>query len=1144
MTKIMMMRISQNPVARWVFTVAVLLCCHGAARAFDPSIYASHSRLASGRWVKIAVDHSGIYQITSADARNWGFGDLSRVHIYGYGGAPLSEVLTEDQPDDLPQVPVVRKDDRILFYAQGPITWKYSSSDIPQLQVQNTYSTQGYYFVTDEGEDVELTPVGTIGNGTPITSFTERVFHEEEITNPGEMGRIFLGEDFRYRTSQVFKFDLPGMVVGTNAKVMTNFAARAGTFSYLTFQCNGNTVGNSQRDSIGSTSDPHCFYLARQFTKSVNLGGATELNYTVNFKNSSATLARLDYITVNYERALNLADNGALYVGLNRALLNSTYQVTGCSENTHVWDVTQPWNISALNTTLTDNTITFSPAFTGRRELVIWNDNATGFEHPTVVGTVNAQDLHGEATPDMIIISPTQYLTQAERVAGIHRTVDGMRVLVVDQKTVFNEFSSGSPDFMAYRRLAKMMWDRGADDNAHRLGYLLLFGNGNFDNRTISDKKSALSYPKLLTWQTESSNMENSSYTSDDYCGALADNSGTNLSDAQHDIAIGRLPVRSVDDARTAVDKLVKYITKPDFGAWKANVLNVADDEDQATHMEQAENLIQIARQNGGYDYQFNHVFIDAFEGVSKGSNLEYPSARDKMYNTLREGVLWWNYTGHASPNGMTGNNLLRRNDVAQNLYYHHLPVLYAATCEFTRFDGTDPSCGEQVFLNPNGGAIAVISPPRLVYSGSNGFLNAAVGKHIFERDENNMPHRVGDILRRGKNEVLGNADSLRYFLLGDPAMRMAMPSHKAVIESINETTVDADTLLVLQARQTVTFKGSILDMNNHPATGFNGTIISTLYDRQDSVLTHGYGDGKPFRYIDRENKLAVSVDSVMNGKFSIKLTIPSELLIPVFKTDLSARINLYAYSTRDSIEAMGSSEDFCILGYDHTVKPDTVGPTIEVFGLNSASFADGEEVNENPLVLATVSDQNGINVSNSGIGHAISLTLDERTSFNNITTYYTPIMAEQGTRGNINYPLNDLAEGPHSLRLKVWDVYNNSSEKTITFNVVNGLKPQIADVYALGNPASVETKFYVKHNRPDAMVTVRIQVFDLMGREVWSTVQTGRSDLYTTIPITWTLTDNGGRRVPRGIYIYRAILSTDGVHEATKSKKLAVTSE
>ena len=222
----------------------------------------------------------------------------------------------------------------------------------------------------------------------------------------------------------------------------------------------------------------------------------------------------------------------------------------------------------------------------------------------------------------------------------------------------------------------------------------------------------------------------------------------------------------------------------------------------------------------------------------------------------------------------------------------------------------------------------------------------------------------------------------------------------------------------------------------------------------------------------------------------------------------------------------------------------DTIGPDIIVMGLNTETFANGSDVNESPLLLATVSDESGVNFSSAGVGHSMTLILDGTISYNDLISYYTPMFAEEGTLGSISYQLNDLTQGLHNLRLRVWDVFNNVSEKTITFNVVNGLAPDIADVYCVGNPASVETSFYVKHNRPDAVVSVTIEVFDLMGRRVWSATQSGRSDMYTSTPITWNLIDSGGHRVQRGIYVYRATISTDGVKEATKAKKLAVTSE
>ena len=538
-------------------------------------------------------------------------------------------------------------------------------------------------------------------------------------------------------------------------------------------------------------------------------------------------------------------------------------------------------------------------------------------------------------------------------------------------------------------------------------------------------------------------------------------------------------------------------------------------------------------------------MFTDAFNAVSAGGARTYPDARTKMFTALNEGVLWWNYVGHASTQNWTGEGLLMRSDVETKLFYKRLPVLYAATCEFCYFDNSVLSSGEHMFLNPNGGVIALICPPRKAYISNNGRLTSAVSRYAFSRDEKGKQRRIGDIIRLAKNEFSEDIDNKRrYFVFGDPAMRLAYSPYTARVETINGKPVDKDNMPVFKAREQVEFSGSIVGADGKILPNFNGAIVSTLFGPEQTVVTHGYGpkdDADTVHYDDRPNRLAINMDTVIGGRFTVRVIIPSEVNNE-YDNYSPSLINLYAYDRRDTLEAMGSNSDFFIYGYEDEEVADTIGPKIIVMGLNNEQFENGSNVNESPLLLATVSDDSGVNFSSAGIGHNMTLTLDGTNSYNDVNSYYTPMFAEQGTKGSINYQLNDLAQGPHTLRLRVWDVYNNMSEKTISFNVVNGLAPDIADVYCAGNPASVEASFYVRHNRPDAVVSVTIEVYDLMGRLVWNTTQSGRSDMYTSAPVTWDLTDMSGRRVPRGIYVYRATISTDGVKEATKSKKLAVT--
>ena len=1133
--------------------LALLVISTGSVQALEKSYYAPASKLAEGKWVKIAVKESGIYQITADDILTWGLGsDLSQIHVFGYGGAPLSEeMLGDNYVDDLPQVPVVRSGNRILFYAQGPTTWEKLNAIFDHLQVQHPYATAGCYLVTNDARynDLDITQADNSPTGPVQNTFIERLCHEQEIINLGHTGRTFLGESFDSNRSQTFQFELNGMVSGSTVKVYPVFAAKTTeAASTVTYGYNGIPLQPLSDDIIPPVYN---FFSSTHFQQSKSikqftLDDTNQLSFQVDYScPGTVHAARLDFITVNYERQLALM-KGSLPFGLNQASRETTYQITDCSPTTRVWDVTLPYAPVQQNLTVTDGTAAFSPAMSGRREFVAFDQSASSFSHPELVGEVDNQNIHAQAAPDMIILAPAAYLEQAQRVAALHEQYDGYRVLVLDHEKVFNEFSSGTPDAMAYRRLCKMFYDRGMSDDGHCLQYLLLFGGGNYDNRMIGTNANSMDNQLLLTWQSEFSANEDYSFTTDDFFAMLDDGSGTSPRNTLN-IAVGRMPVKSVDEACIAVNKLEKYMTKPDYGSWKNQMMFVADDENNGIFMEQSMDMIEIARAHGGEDMACSYVFTDAFDAWNWIGTRRYPDARDKMFNTLNEGVLWWNYNGHADPYNWTSEGLLTPDDVENNLNYGHLPVLFTSSCEYCRFDNDSVSGGEQMFIKPSGGVIALIATARLAFIAPNGKFNNAVSRYIFAGDESGRPKRIGDIIKLGKNE-LNNIDDnkLRFFVFGDPAMRLAYAPLTARIEAINGQPVDSEggEPFVFGPNQSIEFVGQIIGLNGEIATGFNGNVISTLYGPEQSVTTHGYGEGKPVTYEDHPTRLAINIDTVVGGQFTARVVIPDKRNVE-YDNYRPALINLYAYDSRDTLEAKGSYSDFYIYGCDDdNQETDSIGPDIIMMVLNDESFVNGSDVNASPLLLATVADESGVNLSPAGSVGSMVLTLDYSTIYYDLVNGYTPLYAEQGTLGSISYQLNDLPLGHHRLGLFVWDVYGNSSLKTISFNVSNASVAEIAasndlDIYSEFNGS--ETTFYVRHNYLAADVKVTVEVYDLMGRRVWQTTQPGSG---FTVPVTWNQQDDGGCRVPGGIYIYRAIISADGIKEATKAKKLAVTGE
>lgn len=1128
----------------YLFLVLVFALLPSMAKAFPIETYAGNSAMSSGRWVKISVSQSGLHLITHAELSSWGFSDPSKVHVYGYGGKRISDVLSLDNyTDDLPLVQSSHTSRGIVFYASGPVTWTKSSTHNYSHSL-NPFSTVGYYFLSDK--DVNAKPIersGTSGDfSNATTTFTERTFHEKEAVSIGETGHLLLGEDFKYTRSQSFSFQLPGRVSGTEVWMECSFTTKTlSSSSSLKFSANGTTLPTSSSDAIPSTTNSSYVHGKTGLTrKTFNINGE-QLNLGITY-NASVTvhLAHLNYIDINYTRRISL-NNGILHFRTSEPAV----KLAGASTATHVWDVTDPLSISEMKTSSADNGVAWLNPFSGDREYAAWNENGS-FLSVTFAGNVANQNLHALSTPDMVIFTVSSWKTQADRIAELHRnSSDSLKVHVVVQDQVFNEFASGNPDVNAFRKMLKMMWDRG-NGTSRPLKYALFMGRGIYDNRKLTAAAQSLNLKTMPIWQTDDGISDNDSFTTDDIFAFLNDNSGATPAKDNLCIAVGRFPVRSSSEAKDVVDKLYSYINSSPKKAWKNQVLLVADDQDNGIHMTQTESAYNnFTSSESGRQFFYNKIYTDAF--TLQGNS--YPEAHDQMMRKLDEGIVWWNYVGHANTTSWTAEGVLSYTDMS-NLYLKQYPFLYAATCDFLRWDAQSICGAELMQFNRYGGIIGCISATRPVYISDNALMTNAISKYAFTRDNDNRFLTIGEIHRLAKNDrelnydnngtLKGNANKLRYTLMGDPAMRLCTPDYSVRLLSVNDEPVEPETQVTLMARQHATLKGAVYDRDGNKMDNFNGIISVTMYDAEKSTTTNGNGnEGAQITFEEQGGLIYAERDSVINGEFSINAIMPSE----VANNFRPAALNMYAYSTQNSDDAMGCNRDFYVYGYDESAQDDNSSPVITSFYLNHESFKNGDEVNESPMVFASFHDDMAINLSSSGIGHMITLTLDNSKTFTDVSQYYTPDIALDAA-GSISYPLEDLTPGSHTLRLKVWDTSGNSTESTIDFFVRPGLAPIIYDIYSDANPAHTEANFYLTHNRPDAMLTVTLNVYNLMGHLLWSTTEEGRSDMFKSFPITWNLCDMAGRRVNRGIYIYKAFITTDGEQYSTATKKLAVAAQ
>ena len=1118
------MKLSLNAfVLRCVAMVAVVAGAVYAPvdiAAFDTVIYAASSRLSQGRFVKIRVKESGMHLITNTELKRYGFPNPEKVRVYGYGARCSDDILSIDRYiDDLPETASELTSDGIVFYANGPIVWSLNS-DGHLTHSRNYYSDYGYYFLAeseDKRKDIPTTATPTSASNL-ANSFTDVMLHESELVSGGKTGHTLLGEDFSSTQSRTFSFTPVNPLENSKIWVSCAFASKTvnGSASVSISANNGEKLASATIEQTDDDSYSH--YRMKYFDGTASIATGQQ-NISVNYSpTGKVKLARLDYLCINYSRQLAMTDGL-----LNFRISDSGASLSGATADTRIWDVTSPDEIRSVNAALNGSDLQWIPSLSGLRQYAAWQPGAKMLT-PEFVGEVTASNIHGADTPDMVIITTEAFRSQAKQIAALH---SDMKLLVVTAEEVFNEFSSGTPDYMALRRMLKMFYDRGG------LKYALMFGRGIYDHRQLTDAAKNLGYPVLMQWQSVDGANDNTSFTTEDYLAFLSDGAGANPATDYHCIAVGRIPVSTASEADAAVSKLKAYMADADRSDWKNRILLTSDDGDEAVHITQMEKAYNsMIASDAGANYLYNKVYVDAYQVVDRVAQ----GANERMFRELNRGTLWWWYTGHADEDSWTTEGLLTASDL-KSIRFAHQPMLYAATCDFLRWDLAEQSGAEQLFFNTSG-VIGAIAATRPVYISMNLDMSLAVAATMFDTDADGSPIPVGEILRRAKNRLLSPADSnkLRYVLLGDPALKLASADLRAVIETINGSPVSADTPATVSALGTLSATGRIVDSNGNIVSDFDGTLTPTLYDAEYSTTTLGR-DGPEVTFEEQGNRLAIGREAISGGRFDFTLTMPSQIA----DNYRPAALNLYAVAA-DERDAAGVCRNLYVYGYNDNVSTDTVAPVIEEFVLNSSSFRSGDAVNTSPMVIARVSDDVAINISGAGIGQRMSLLLDNNKSLSDVEQYFTP--GDDGARsGTISYQLSDLAEGDHSLRLRVWDISGNFAEQTIFFSAVAGLSPDIVDLYVDNNPAVDCANFYVRHNRPDAMIEVSLVVYDMMGRMVWSTVQAGRSDGFISAPIKWDLTDRGGRRVPRGIYIYRAIVTCDGAASPSAARKLAVTS-
>ena len=1088
----------------------------------------------SGPWYRMEVNQEGMYKITRSTLSAAGIDvanlDPRTIKIYNHGGIPLPLKTSGTDPATLGPVEnsifvlgesdgIWNDEDYLLFYGKPLGGWDYSSVANDFIYIQHPYDLKNYYWLTFGGSDgkrmVVIPPAATAGTITD-TYFMQRAHFEEDRYNLLASGTDWYGyRFFGLNGSAAFNYNLDYQVSGMqNARLRIKFKSANGIKwqdplkYYYWFTVYLNSTRNPTPLLISSQlSSRTSVIFEKSFNASDYLVNGTN---TVNVEyrgNLSDCSAHLDWVEFYHPHDYTVTDNALnFYTNTTGQLVN--YGISGfTSTDARFFDISRPVDVKIIDNNNGIQSGVFNVTLDLRdskpKHLLITSLNSTS------VKTVSGLSLYEPAvnlldntlSADLIIITHSGFHSSAAELAALRNTgPDPLQSLVVDLRDIFFYFSSGVKDVVAIRdfiRYAYYNW------TAPRPSYVLLFGDGHYDYRNI-----ALADTNRVPPFEISSDYELDSRETDNFYVDVNYNS-SDFSSIVPDLAIGRLPAESILDARRIVDKLKSYEAAKERDGWQTVLTFVADDEvtssssNEWMHQNQTESLATLSELR---KFIKQKIYLSAYNSVPGGFGRVKPEANQAIIDQLNEGTLLINYVGHGSPEAWAHESaLFMSRDLPRIQNEGRLAFWIAATCDFGKYDDPkEPSFSEALVWEENRGAIAVISSARLVFSGDNFNFNRNYLTKLFPNGGPSL--RTGEALLLSTN---GGSNDQKYHLFGDPSMYLADPRDRVQI-----TAVTPDTLKALSK---VKVEGLITDPNLQPIGDFNGGAFLIVNDAQyDSVNTGG-----PYSYILLGPRIFKGEISVVNGAFIGEFIVPKSIRYHNLST---GRITVYAWSENNNTDAMGFTGNLLFNGTEQNLNDD-LGPQIDLYFKDQENFNNGDLVSKNPILVATMSDESGINLTRE-VGHTIEIKIDDVPA-KDITSFFA-YERDSYSNGKLTYYLENLTSGDHRLALQAWDNINNPGLNEIVFKVAASSEVILTDVYNYPNPFQGETNFTFQAQGLSTDAQIQIRVYTISGRLIKKLDNlTQPKPGFNYYP--WNGRDEDGDELANGVYIYKIILKNAG---------------
>ena len=1128
---------------------------NSSSSSFQKAALVSNSVLASGDWYRFYIEKSGVYRISRSFLQSLGFDpgkiDPRRIKIYGNGGKMLPLANSAYYPDDLSENAIqiigegdgtFNNEDYILFYGEGVENWNTES----QTNL-NLYDSKSYYYITASGGDGKRIAHTNqpSGNSTlDLNTFDDYQFHEIDQTNLVRLGRQWLGESFDINQEQEFTFNFPNIETTVPVKIEVNTASAAFTPTSFAVTANGQSIGNINFSSLITSSDVK-FYQEKLPPNTTFTGAETiKIKLTYNNNGVPGSKGYLDYINLTAKR--KLIGNGKQFkfqynaAGSTAGIVN--YTIGNAGGISQIWDITDLYNVSKIENS---NQASFSfKASLGEIRKYIAIDAADYFTplkesqskivNQNLKGTLfkNAQNAFQDI--DYVIIAPKFLVSQAEKLAGFHRSYSNLNVKVITLENIYQEFSSGKQDVAAIRNCIKYIYDN-ASSTDKRVKYLNLFGDASYDYKDRIQNNTNI----VPIYQSLKSNTTGeASFASDDFFALMDANEGIVASPfGGVDIAVGRMLVSDNAQAQEMVNKVMEYHDLKSYGNWRNNIVLISDDSDaadDATIQFRQNNLADVIAAEKPF-FNIDKIFLDSYVQEAAAGGSRYPKARTDFFNAFEKGALIFNYLGHGGEDGLASERIWEKAD-GQNLNNQYkYPLFITITCEFSRFDDpTRPTAGEYTFWNPKGGAISMLTTIRAIGQVNGEIFNDKLNRILLSYGSNQY-QPIAESLRIAKNQNPSSSSNIVVYI-GDPALMLAIPKPRINLTKVNDIEV-SQPIPDFKSLAKIKITGEITDENNIILSNYNGELATAVFDKLINTSTlNNDGLSPPMSFKTLGETIFRGNASVKNGQFEFSFIVPRDIRIPVD----NGRISFYAKKNQVLENQSGYNNVIKIGGINENAPQDNISPKVKLY-MNDETFVSGGITNESPFLLAFLEDENGINTA-SGIGHDIVAVLDGDVSNPYILNDYYQTKLDDYTNGNLRFPLRNLAPGIHTISFTAWDVYNNPVTSEIQFTVVGDESLTLTHVLNYPNPFSTYTQFWFSHNRPYEPLDVQVQVMTITGKVVWTKNQVITTEGFLSREITWDGKDDFGDRIGKGVYIYKLTVKSNLTNKkAEKYEKLVI---